>query len=433
MNNNPYLNNFTCFQDVDGDGLNELLVTSSWGYVYCFDTPSPTPATKVRSELQFYSEYRLGVAEYVAPPIPTAPVIAEEKPLDLSVNQAVNPTLSVRVTSFQGLSMDIDFATSSSESGPWVTISSQSGPSGTYSVPTSLNVAGRRYFWRVSASEQVSGHSRTKVFSFTTVSGVPTQGSPILQSAGGDLTARNQTTDDPNGDGVTNIYNWQVGGVSVTGLNLPFETRTSSSLLSTDVLFTDSFNNFNDWNTNGVPGVTNWDINTAQSYSAPSSAHATSTSTYLISNNIDTSGAQTVTVGFWYRVHGLTKDNNVYLQFWNGTSFTPSILTGAAGRITPVPIVRSNIFNFGNSSRGSADTWQFYSVEFNERVYMRSDFKDQDRRQRDNHWPGPMGRRLDSHDLYPDQGLLGAWQRRDGERRHLDQQRIGRRRLRLRR
>ena len=102
LNNNPYLNNFTCFQDVDGDGFSELLVTSSWGWVYCFDTPSPTPAMRVRSELQFYSEYRLGVAEYVAPPIPTAPVIAEENPLDLSVNQAANPTLSVRVTSFQG-------------------------------------------------------------------------------------------------------------------------------------------------------------------------------------------------------------------------------------------------------------------------------------------------------------------------------------------
>ncbi len=85
LNGDRELNNFTCLQDVDDDGLNELIVTSGWGWVYCLDTPSQAPTPRVRSEVQFYSEYRLGVAEYVEPPIPTAPVVVEEKPVDKSV------------------------------------------------------------------------------------------------------------------------------------------------------------------------------------------------------------------------------------------------------------------------------------------------------------------------------------------------------------
>ncbi len=209
LNNNPKLNNFTCLQDVDGDGLNELIVTSGWGLVYCFDTPSITPTPKVRSEVQFYSEYRLGVAEYVAPPIPTSPVVVEEKPVDKSVNQAANPTLSVRVTSFQARNMNIIFSTDAS--GTWQNIKSYSGvPSGIYNATASnMNGAGRTYNWRVSAA--ASGQPTTvKTFSFMTSSGVPTHVNPSLQPTSGDLTARNQTTSDPNGDNVTNIYNWQV-------------------------------------------------------------------------------------------------------------------------------------------------------------------------------------------------------------------------------
>lgn len=54
-------NSFTLLQDVDGNGLNELILTSMSGYVYAYDTPAPAPTPRARSNLQFYSEYKLGV------------------------------------------------------------------------------------------------------------------------------------------------------------------------------------------------------------------------------------------------------------------------------------------------------------------------------------------------------------------------------------
>jgi hypothetical protein len=365
------LNNFTCLQDVDGDGLNELIVTSGWGWVYCFDTPSVTPSPKVRSEIQFYSEYRLGVAEYVAPPTPTKPVVTESQPLDNSVNQGSNPVLSVRVTSWQKLNMNIQFATNSS--GSWQLVGSQfSGvPSGVYSVTTSnMNVAGRKYYWRVTATETSDGLDSTqKTFSFTTSSGPPTQAGPRLQSSTGDLVASNQTTTDPNGDKVVNVYNWKVNGLSTTGLNLPFETRASGNLLSSDSLFSDSLSNFDKWNDNGV---TNWDISTAQSHSGPSSAHATLGDTYLSSDRIDASAAQGITISFWYRDHGLAT-GNVVLQFWNGTSYTPMVWKGGSvSQGFPKWVQRPSIFNLGTTT--PEDTWQYFSIETNEQKFLRSDF-----------------------------------------------------------
>ena len=55
-------------QDVDNDGRNEILVQSMGRRVYCFDTVAPRPAVRARSEVQFYSELRLGASQYVPPP-----------------------------------------------------------------------------------------------------------------------------------------------------------------------------------------------------------------------------------------------------------------------------------------------------------------------------------------------------------------------------
>jgi len=60
--------NYATVQDIDSDGLNEIVVQSSWDRVYAFDTPAKRPAQRARSEVQYYSERRLGAAEYV--PLP---------------------------------------------------------------------------------------------------------------------------------------------------------------------------------------------------------------------------------------------------------------------------------------------------------------------------------------------------------------------------
>jgi hypothetical protein len=62
---------YAMVQDIDNDGLLEVVVARGSGSsaaVYAFDTTAPKPALRARSEIKWYSEYRRGVAEYVAPP-----------------------------------------------------------------------------------------------------------------------------------------------------------------------------------------------------------------------------------------------------------------------------------------------------------------------------------------------------------------------------
>jgi len=84
--------NYAVAQDIDGDGYTEIVVSSQGGYVYAYDTPARRPTERPRTEVQFYSEYRKGAAEYIPPPGCQEPVItpinppnnAEDVPLSLS-------------------------------------------------------------------------------------------------------------------------------------------------------------------------------------------------------------------------------------------------------------------------------------------------------------------------------------------------------------
>ena len=55
-------------QDVDRNdgGLNEVLVLTQGGVIYCFDSPGIASQPRARSEVQFYSESRNGASEYIA-------------------------------------------------------------------------------------------------------------------------------------------------------------------------------------------------------------------------------------------------------------------------------------------------------------------------------------------------------------------------------
>jgi hypothetical protein len=64
----------------------------------------------------------------------------------------------------------------------------------------------------------------------------PTQGTPVLNASDNpynttyaNLTCYNQSTSDPEGDTVTNIYNWYIGEESLTPLNMPFNTNVSNT------------------------------------------------------------------------------------------------------------------------------------------------------------------------------------------------------------
>jgi len=158
---------FTLVQDVDGDNYNELVVVGS-GPVYCFDTPAPAPSPRARSNLQFNSEYKCGVAEYVVPPGPSTPALLYEHPSDGATFQPLNPTLSIRATDFQGDSMNITFRTNAT--GMWQPIAGYTNVSnGVYNAtPTTMNAYNTTYHWGVNASDRGSGSYAWRMYKFTT-------------------------------------------------------------------------------------------------------------------------------------------------------------------------------------------------------------------------------------------------------------------------
>jgi len=342
---------FTLVQDVDGDNLNELVTTSSTGRVRCFDTPARTPTPRVRSNVQFYSEYKRGSAEYVPPSIPSQPVLVDERPLDGSLNQSLNPTLSVRATDFQADRMNITFKTN--VTGVWEDIGTYTNAvSGVYNVTTTnMNSVGTTYHWGVAATDG-KGNTIWGTYRLTTYSNPPTQTNPRLANeTEGNLIAHNQTTIDPDGDEITNIYKWYVNNKPYANLLLPFDTRTTNSPMVDEEFFKDGFENgFSNWDGNGA---TNWDLSTSQKHSGLYSAHAGRGNSYLTSDNLDTSSAEGLTISFWYREHGVSASNNAYLQFWNGTAYT-------------------NIFELGVTV--PEDTWHWYTFQTYDPRYLSANF-----------------------------------------------------------
>ncbi|MCL5877801.1 MAG: FG-GAP-like repeat-containing protein [Candidatus Bathyarchaeota archaeon] len=149
-------------QDVDknADGLNELLVLTQGGVIYCFETSGIAANPRARSEVQFYSESRLGASEYV----PYEP--------------------------------------------PYTNASYPSSPS----IPNDA----------------------------------PTHGTPILSGSADtdNLICYNQSTTDPDGNSVTNIYSWAKNGVSIANLILPFDAKTNPELEYSGFAYTKDYSGY---------------------------------------------------------------------------------------------------------------------------------------------------------------------------------------------
>jgi len=159
---------FTLVQDVDGDGYNELLMTSRSGTVYCYSTPALAPTPSPRSNVAFYSEYRLGVAEYVEPPGPKAPQIRAPLPVMGAIGLPTNlSALSVDLFDYQRDPMNYTVTTTPN-------IGEQSGtnvPNGRYNISISNLGYSTTYCWTVSVTDGKNPNATT--FSFTTVQPPP--------------------------------------------------------------------------------------------------------------------------------------------------------------------------------------------------------------------------------------------------------------------
>ncbi len=156
-------NQFTLVQDVDGDGYNELLLSSCSGKVYCYGTPALQSNPPPRSNVAFYSEYRRGVAEFVEPPGPPAPQIAAPSPEDGATD--IPPTLSrlfFNLTDVQGDTMNYT-VTTSPDIGTGEGINTHNG---VYNVSIRGLQYSTTYSWLVTATD--GSHSSATTFTFTT-------------------------------------------------------------------------------------------------------------------------------------------------------------------------------------------------------------------------------------------------------------------------
>jgi hypothetical protein len=191
---NLYTNRLTyaVVQDIDKDGLVEVVVSSFTGSIWAFDTPAPRPAVRARSEVQHYSELRLGAAEYVPPPaLPVEPGVSNPSPADGGINVPLSLTeLTFSLKDYQHDLMQYTVTTN-----PFIGGGSGSGHDGTYSVPVSNLQLGTTYTWHVSVTDGT--HITNKDYTFTTKTGtkylVDSEFSDSIDSA--DLRANSTSQD----------------------------------------------------------------------------------------------------------------------------------------------------------------------------------------------------------------------------------------------
>jgi len=151
-------------QDIDDDGLLELVVSSTYGRMWVYDTPSPAPSTRIRSEVQYYSERRLGAAEYVAPPGRPEPLVSNPSP----GNGEIDVPIAVSELSFTLTDLQGDLMSYTVTADPDIIVGSASGTdvgNGRYSVDVDGLEYGKTYSWTVSVT---AGTDTTiETFSFT--------------------------------------------------------------------------------------------------------------------------------------------------------------------------------------------------------------------------------------------------------------------------
>jgi hypothetical protein len=339
--------NFSLVADVDEDGLNELVITSTGGRIWCYDTAVPSDSG-IRSDIQFYSQMNRGAGEPVNSSVPSSPVIANEMPKNGALNVELDPTLSINAIDYQQDKLDITF--SIYNSGSWQTIRSLKHVlPGAYSVAiTGFDEHGTTYRWAVRVSDGTNPPVREE-YVFTTNSTEPAQEVPETTSSNGTLVCTSVNSTDTDGDAITNVYSWSVNGEPFASLQLPFDTRTSGNPFVTEQVFFDGFETgLANWN--GINGA-NWRLSMIQSHSGSYSVYASVGDTALTSDTLDTSKIESLTISFWYRNHRVSTMN---LQMWDGVTYR-------------------NIVNLGGSTPD--DTWHYYSLQTYDPEFLATDFR----------------------------------------------------------
>jgi hypothetical protein len=155
--------NYAVVQDTDGDGYNEVIVSTQWGRIYAFDTPARRPNPRPRTEVHCYSEFRLGAAEYVQPQGGPAPVVLTPYPQDGATEVGVSLSgLNFTLTDYQHDLINFT-VTTYPDIGSTTEINKGNGR---YVIPISNLRYSTTYTWTIKATDGTHWMNRT--FTFTT-------------------------------------------------------------------------------------------------------------------------------------------------------------------------------------------------------------------------------------------------------------------------
>jgi len=240
-------------QDIDGDGLNEVVVGGFNGKILAYDTPAPAPTPRARTEVQFYSQYRLGAAEYVPPPgvrpgpppaDNTPPYTTDHNPAPGSTGVHINTNIALTI---RDAGVGVDKSTIVMKmNGLQVTPTISGTPSAytvTYDPPTNFGYE-QTVLVMVDASDLNGNKMATDSYSFTTEKNNP----PSIQNESPRDGAVNvglnpilqADVSDSNGDPV----NWKIE-TNVTGTWTNLNSGTLPSGSGTISASTSNMNNYN--------------------------------------------------------------------------------------------------------------------------------------------------------------------------------------------
>jgi hypothetical protein len=162
----------TLVQDIDNDGLNELIIISSDGVLKAYDTLAITPSPSVCSESLYYSRHNAGAGIYIpSNNVNQAPMIRNEFPSNNSINVNLDTIVSVEIFDIEGDIFDIVFQIFVDDI--WEIIGSyynEQVPSFTTFIADSsgyTNDFDTIYIWRVIVTDSY-GATNQKIFFFTT-------------------------------------------------------------------------------------------------------------------------------------------------------------------------------------------------------------------------------------------------------------------------
>jgi fibronectin type 3 domain-containing protein len=235
-------------QDIDGDTYLEVVVCASSGSVYAFDTaenaPAPTGSDRIRSEVTYFGEARLGVAEHTIMPWEdnywTAPLVAPVSPGDNALAVPVTTDhVDFRLREHQSEPLSYTVSTSPDIGSGGGSNTSNSDDWSTYTLTFAESLDyDTTYHWTVSATDGTYWTNRTYTFrtEFTPNPGnhAPTQDPPSLVSQDGlnmttsTFMASSQNTDDDDDDEVANTCLWMVDDDPVAEFLMTFNTRNET-------------------------------------------------------------------------------------------------------------------------------------------------------------------------------------------------------------